>query len=616
MIGPTPKSFRGLLDRVKSSMLAGKLLLPAAAVVLCVGWVAAQQVPPPDVPATVLRVNTRLVLVDVVVTDKKGQPVTDLTLEAFTLLENGKLQQIAFFDQPAQRLKEEAVELPLLPPHVYTNRPKYRKSSAPPTILLLDGLNTPTKDQSYARLQLLRYVDTQLEPGQQVAVFALANSLSVLQDFTDDPRLMRAAIASFTVQESQNLAIGDVKGREPPPTRYTGEATPNAPRARIKDGGAPPSSNDIGKMLDEKMRTRIEEFLSEQATLSLKARVAKTVAAFRLIARAVEGYPGRKSLIWVSQGFPLARMVKVIKRGGGEAGWRGQVRAEEVFDEDLRKAAAFLADARIAVYPVDARGLMVSQFGGVGNIGRSLELSGLKYSTEVSSRDTLPTMRLIARDTGGRVFANRNDIDRSVALSVVESSSYYLLGYYPQDKRENGKFRKIQIKIARPGLGKQHRRGYYAVAAKNKKKNKDKDSDLLAAMRPGSLPATTIIFDSRVIPPRIANRMQVPVEFLVDVRTLTFDELAKGGRRYDLEFRAVAFAPDGKVAAHKETGVNARIGAENLAALQAQGLPFRAELELQPGRYQLCLAVQDKRTGFFGTTQFPLILEEPVAGSR
>ncbi len=615
MIGPTPKSFRGLFDRVKNSMLAGRLLLPAAVLVLCVGWVAAQQVAPPDVPATVLRVNTRLVLVDVVVTDKKGQPVTDLTLGAFTLLENGKPQRIAFFDQPAQRPKEEAVELPPLPPHVYTNRPKYRKPSAPPTILLLDGLNTPTEDQSYARLQLLRYVDTQLEPGQQVAVFALANSLSVLQDFTDDPRLMRAAIASFTVQQSQDLAIGDVKGREPPPTRYTGEPTSLTDQARgaRARGGAPPSSNDIGKMLDEKMRTRIEEFLSEQATLSLKARVAKTVAAFRLIARAVEGYPGRKSLIWVSQGFPLAMMAKVIKRGL-DYGWKGQLRAEEVFEEDLRTAAAFLADARIAVYPVDARGLMVSQFGGVGDIGRSLELSGLKYSTEVSSRDTLPTMRLIARDTGGRVFANRNDIDRSVALSVVESSSYYLLGYYPQDKREDGKFRKIQIKIAGPGLEKQHRRGYYAVGYKTKKQKKD--SDLLAAMRPGSPPATTVIFDSRVIPPSIANRMQVPVEFLVDVRTLTFDELAKGGRRFDLEFRAVAFAPDGKVAAHKETEVNARIGAENLAALQVQGLPFRAELELQPGRYQLCLAVQDKRTGFFGTTQFPLILEEPDAGSR
>ncbi|MFQ5778639.1 MAG: VWA domain-containing protein, partial [Terriglobia bacterium] len=162
---------------------------------VCTLWALAQEAPGPQaqLPAAVLRVTTRLVLVHVVVTDKQRRPVTDLTLQDFILQENGKRQKIAVFslEQLARRVREQPAPPPL-PPHVYTNRPEYRKPAGLLTVLLLDLLNTPVRDQAYAHAQLLRYLSTQLRSGHRIAVLALTSKMFLLQDFTSDPELLRA----------------------------------------------------------------------------------------------------------------------------------------------------------------------------------------------------------------------------------------------------------------------------------------------------------------------------------------------------------------------------------------------------------------------------------------
>src|SRR6266851_6129862 len=158
---------------------------------------AAQQAPG-DVPAITIRTSTRLVVVDVIVTDKKGQPVTGLKPEDFTVEENGKKQKVSVFVPPGITNRTAATPAPA---GVFSNHPENLTPGGIPTVLLLDAANSPFKDQSYARSQMLKYVLQQGQSGRPMAVVTLTDRLRVLQQFTSDPQVLLTAIKNFRPQE-------------------------------------------------------------------------------------------------------------------------------------------------------------------------------------------------------------------------------------------------------------------------------------------------------------------------------------------------------------------------------------------------------------------------------
>ncbi len=180
------------------------------------GWAQEQK---PEVPSPAIRVSVRLVLADAVVTDKDGKVVTGLGPQDFTVLEDGKPQKVTMvsFEQPAELARALRGQRAIMPPNVTTNRPAYRMPSSAPVIVLLDALNTPVQDQSRARLEMLKYLDKQLQPGQQIAVYTLARSLKMLQDFTDDPASKsRMSTRGFRgcLGRCQTLAYGVPEGTQ------------------------------------------------------------------------------------------------------------------------------------------------------------------------------------------------------------------------------------------------------------------------------------------------------------------------------------------------------------------------------------------------------------------
>ena len=124
----------------------------------------------------------------------------------------------------------------------------------------------------------------------------------------------------------------------------------------------------------------------------------------------------------------------------------------------------------------------------------------------------------------------------------------------------------------------------------------------------GTPTATMVIFDSRIVPPAPSSHMKVPVEFLVNPRTISGEDIGDGGRHFVIEFHAAAYSSDGKLVGHKDAGIDAPIKGGQLQAYLQQGIPFKTDLELGPGRYRLRLAVRDGRTGYIGTTEVPLTL--------
>lgn len=585
---------------------------------LATGRMLAQQAGSPEEATPAIRVTTRLVLVEVIVTGKDGKPVTDLAPEDFALEDNGAKQRIAIFS-----LERPAAQAPLaaLPPNIYSNRPQFNLPSGPLTILLIDGLNTPFVDQARARMELIRYAGEQQKPGQQTAVYALGNRLYKIQAFTSDPAVLQAAIAAFhPVSLPQH-------GSTLPPASVTS--------ATEASGGG--STRPGALMSAAALQVSNLQTFANEGEPFLQTRIETTLAAMRAIARELAGRPGRKNLIWVSGGFPVSLVpetdeITYVNTRAADPTGPPPLPNEQTFGaynqgirlqsaEGVRRTAALLADSQIAIYPVDARGLVGStadaSASGTGASG--LLMLGNDFGQSVSSQGarleaSQAGMQDLAHETGGRTLINRNDIDNAVALASSDGGTYYALGYYPEKKKFDGAFHKLKVSLDRPGVQARYRRGYYALDP-TKTSPKDKEAELSAVLRNQAVQATQVLFDARVVPPPPAASMRVLVQFLVRTESITSEDAANGGRQLNLDFFAAAFTLDGKPAANVGQTVNTAVTAEQFAQIQQQGLLLPLEVPLPPGQYQLHLAVRDNRTGYFGTLTIPLDLS-PAAPQK
>jgi len=551
------------------------------AVILCAGAVSLLGQQAPTAAGTV-RVTTRLVLVDVIVTDKDGRPVTELTREDFTLLEDGKPQPISVFtfEQPGE---DAAAEAAALPPHVHSNRANALAAGGPLNIILLDFLNTTAVDQAQARDHIIKYVQTDFRPEQRTALLVLTDRLYVLQDFTTDPEKLRAAAERAKVQDSAALIAAS-------PFQVAPEAIRNVPTAE-RHFGIPERMNMV--MLGA----------------SADARVKQTLSALTAIAQAVAGYPGRKNLVWVSAGFPVAILAEQSKHAEFARNYGRQ----------MEDASRLLTAAQVAVYPIDPRGLLgySPDFEG-GNIPGRADIVAMTqqtgpYSTHergASSRwqvqSSHVSLKEIAEDSGGRAFTNRSDIGAAVNEAVADGAQYYTLGYYPA-AREDGKFHKIEVRLARKGLQVRHRRGYQAddPAPRAERSPEEETQEVMAALA-SPLPATAVAFQSRVAPPAPGDPAAVTAEFVVDLATVEARETPDGKRHVSLDLLAAAIDAESHLAASASQRLDFEFPAEIFARVLNQGLPYKLELSVPPGSYSLKLLVRDNLSGGLGRIDVPL----------
>jgi VWFA-related protein len=561
-------------------------------------WAQDQQ---SQVPAPAVRVTVRLVLADAVVTDKDGKVVTGLSPKDFTVLEDGKPQKVTYFsfERPAELARALRTRRVSLPPNVTTDRPEYRVPTGAPVVVLIDALNTQARDQARARMELLKYLGSQLQPGEPIAVYTLGSALRLLQDFTDDPALLKAAVQSFIPNEPVEQQLSRIDQTLP---RLSG-AKPDPDIQRV---------NRDATIAIERMR----EFYEDQANLAVDMRVGMTLTAFQAIAQAVAGIPGRKSLIWVTGSFPLATYTRIIKYSADGDNSPNRVAFNEVYEDRIRQTTSRLTDAQIAVYPVDARGLVGELQGGAENQGVDASgslVGGQEFAQNLqlasgALQETQATMKQVAGDTGGKVFTNQNDLDHSVALSVEDGASYYLIGYTPTGKPDS-KFHKIEVKVDRPGVSVRSRRGYFAVVPSDDSKTmKQLEAEVGIAMQLASPGATGVTFDARVLPPAPASKMKVGIDFLIDPSTISSEDAGGGSKQLALEFHVAAYGGNGKLVAHRDVALKPTLKANQFAAIQQQGIPYHMDLDLEPGHYTLRLGVVDQRSGMIGTTDMPLAL--------
>lgn len=544
--------------------------------------------------ASVLKVTTRMVLLDIVAIDGHGRAVTDLEAADFTILEDGKPQKIRAFGFQHPIPPDPKFRPVVLPPNVFTNIPQFQRTRTL-NVVLLDALNTTLPDQVYVRQKMLRYLETTPDDAP-TAVFILGQKLRMLQDFTTDPNLLREAVKKVSSQASPVL---------------------DNPAGGPVDELLPPGVFDS---LDPQQQESIQRFETERTAAQMDLRVRYTMDALQSIAHALAGYRGRKNLVWISSSFPLvidpdATVVQTVEFAGTRN-----------YADEIAKTAQILTDSEIAVYPVDARGLIVSSMFSAANTGRDRYgrsvTSGPAFATAQSQESqqinaTHDAMNVLAERTGGKAYYNRNDIDNAIRDGLNDGASYYMVGYYPDNKEWNGKFRKLQVKVDRSGVKLRHRLGYYAAdpaaVSSDPKLRAREVGETVSLDRPIS---TSLFFEAGVVQASEETKNKVIINYAIDSQALVVEHGNDGLEHADVECVAQAYSEKGKPVNAAANTVQAKMKPETYQGMLRSGFPCRNEIELQPGNYILRLVVRDDRSGLMGSANAKVNVPEPSATSK
>jgi len=549
---------------------------------------------------SVLRVETRLVEVNVVAQDSKDRAVTDLTRDDFTVLDNGKKVPIAVFSAISV---ETAPAAPTLPPNTFTNRIGGRQAPSNVTVILLDGLNTLYEDQTWARAEVVRLLE-KLQPQDRVAIYLLGDHVYILQDFTSDPKILLAILKKAKSRPPKELA-GSAGPEATAGAAQSQDLTAASDQVRAGSTSGPGSAgpNTTGLQLGSATNAQASEeaiftsFEQHESSFFVVDRVGRTVDALTAIANHLAEFPGRKNLIWVSGSFPVAI-------GFEQPRQPGDTRDQLAFGPEVERAVRALNNADFAVYPVDARGLIaggladgLTSIAGRGVAGEG----GLKNPENLYS--TYGTMTDLADHTGGRAFFNTNDLAVPMRRAVDDSRADYTLGFYPHIRWDSA-YHDLKVKVNRPGVHLRYRRGYYASLL-GPAAAEDQTTASLKQAIVSPLDSTgvglTVSIEQRVEQP--ARRLKLRIT--ADAHNVTFQD-KKGGKAASLDFISAQLDTQGKVVSDVRHTVNLTVAEKGMDVVFERGLSFNGFLEVTPGATQLRLVVRDTASGNMGSVTVPL----------
>lgn len=567
-------------------------------------------------PASTIQASANLVVVDVVVTDNRHNPVHSLTNADFTVLENGHAQTIKTFEE--HNSWEAATPLPAgpkLPPGTFTNYTNAPVKGAL-NILLLDALNTPISAQADVRNQMLGYLKNS-RPGTRIAIFGLTTRLIMLQGFTSDPELLSDVLNGKKGLPKGSVAmtdqvIGDNPGADDP-------IMDMAQDVAASTGNDPNAAQVVANL---------QQFEAQTQSFMLQMRARYTLDALNQLARYLTGMPGRKNLIWFSGSFP----VNILPDGDLQNPFAVVASSEDEF----RETTDLLSHGQVAVYPIDARGLMAPPMFNAANAGArsaSALVNGLAKSSQQTSEEH-GTMQAIAEATGGEAYVNTNGLKEAVEKAVELGSHYYTLTYSPNDQKWNGSYRKIRVEVARQGVTLAYRRGYFAddpkAASPHGKPSAAANgqaapySAMGTAMMRGGPDPTEIILAASVRPaiadpePSAAPRNKIlgnikgpfrRYTVLFGVDTHDIDCAAASDNIHHCAMDAEIFVYDaGGTLFNAVAGtVNLNLSADDYAARLKSGIHFFQDISVPVnGEYFLRIGVQDESTNKVGAVEVPI----------
>jgi VWFA-related protein len=513
--------------------------------------------------APTIRVSTRLVQLGVIARDKNG-PVVDLKKDDFVVLDRGKPQKISVFSVASSQSLEQPAQP--LPQNTFSDLPQY--GAATPrsvTIVLLDNLNTLSgnghegyedgpewmEDLALAngKAHLIEFTRN-LDPRDRVAIYGLSDTLHVLCDFTSDRDRLLAILRNYdTASKTKREAVEPGNYRTPVP----------------------------GKQFNDNMDAQALEF----AAATNERRARQTRAALQSIASHVANIPSRKNLVWLTANLPFS----------GPA------------------LARILVPAQIAVYPVDARGLLARAVPTSANdvVAKGSELSSVlgldKSPAQTDEPIGIATMEKIAEDTGGRAFVNTNDITSAIRKAIEDSAVNYTLGFYIDPNSADGEFHELKVQVRRDGLTIRYPKGY--LASKDSSPTKDQNWKTVLTAVESPIESSIIPLQAKVdrVNQPLSNSLRLLCSIDIhNLRLLQTGDLHKGA----VSVYVIQQDGLGKVLSQWTKTYDLQLSEKQYAALLKSGMPFSQDVQPKAGVTTLRVLVEDPATSDIGSLIIPL----------
>jgi VWFA-related protein len=543
--------------------------------------VAGQQAQSPGgatLPDVTFTVDVNYVEVDAVVTDAAGRPVTDLTAGDFELLEDGKPQTISgvsFVDVPIERTDRPVFASGPIDRDVVAND----GSEGRLYLLVLDDLHTAAPRSVRVRQVARTFIERYFGANDYAAVVYTGGRDVDGQDFTNDRHLLLAAIDRFAGQKLPSATAAKIRVMQSAPRRADGTPDPRA---------MPPSTRPAGRVppgTDPNDPNIVETLPNDPLAYERSIRARLVMGRMRQLAEFMAGVRGRrKALLMFSEGVEFD-----VEESVGSA-------SSDLVVRETDDAIAAAARGNVVIYGIDPRagGTIDDELMHIDNSGSSdmgLGMASLRREMQIQQS----TLQFLAAGTGGFAAVNQNTYGRVFDRVVRENSSYYLLGFYPANSRREGKYRRIDVRVKRPGLKVTRARDGYrepratravASAAPASPAERNPALGLTSPLPLSGLPIKLFAGTYRAG----AAQAMVALSIEVDVSTLDFDE-RDGLFTQQLDVGMVAIDPRGEIRQQSQQTVDLSFTKERLDAVRREGVRVITGMTLERGRYQLRVAV-------------------------
>jgi len=497
-----------------------------------------------------LKANADLVLTNVVARDAKtGELVKDLKQSDFKIFENGKEQTIATFDfesvDMATPLNEATVSGLAAGPTgskaVVVAKPEELRNHRL-IVMFFDLTSMQPEDLERSVEAAQTFLKTKMQPADLVALVSLGDTLTVDQDFTADKDALIREVGAYNGTEGEGFEQG---------------ATSNSNQVEDATGYTPDESeyNDLN--------------------------TDRELFALRAVAQSLAKINEKKSLLYFSGG---------ISRDGIEN------------QASLRSAINAAVRADLAIYSVDTRGLQA--IGPLGDAstgslrGQGAFNGGALMNNMNQNFATQETMATLSSDTGGKAFFDSNDFAPAFAQVQKDTSAYYAIGFHSSNPARDGRYRKLTVKINKPGIKLEYRPGYYAPADFKHSGKEDREQELQDQLA-SDLPATDIAVYMDAMYFRLdAGRYYMPVSLVVPGSQIPF---VKGGDKDKATLDIVgAVINDAKVPVGRvRDTVKLNLDASEQA--RQKNIQYTTSFNLPPGKYQVKFVVRENQTGRMGS---------------
>lgn len=529
--------------------------------------VSAQETP--QVPR--FRVGVDAVRIDAVVTDRDGHTVSDLTAGDFEVRQDGKLQNVTFAEfmpvrtgpSPAEVVPARSrAEAPIVSPPSPVKREDVQRTVA----VVVDDLSLSVESLLNTQRALHAFVDRELRPTDLIALVRTGGAGGGLQPFTTDRRVLHAAIDGLR----WNVASRNGVEAFQPLNNWT----------TFDDRTGMTDVNDFKAITD--LRNSIS--------------AAGTLGALNLVVRGARDLPGRKAIIFVSEGFVV------------HPDSRERYALDRAIDQATR--------AGVVIYSLDGRGLQSTTLQAGDNLKRpDPALRTMEATVRAKAqdrfefnRDTQEGMAYLAEQTGGFAVLNTNDLGRGLGRITDDVRSYYVIGYVPADgtfarKGQKPRLHKISIGVKRPGLRVKTRKEFLGVSDPPDVTGPLPPAQQLVHAATSPFAATGIVLRPTTLPGYSPEQgMFVRALLQIDARALTFVDGQDGKKTASADVLGMVFDQEGTEVAHLSTGFSVALTSDAAEEALRDGLAYTLRIPIRrPGGYQVRFAVRDQHSGMLGS---------------